>query len=161
MRNGFLLFWTESFYKRTFWYDLSSWNPTSVFGYLKSFTVLLFKDGKMIPSIYAVSVDQHGLEVKSTPPTQTRIEMLLGRNTPETKWCSRHPNGRSWEHQPCLTNQAMKKKEYRIAFGDHSETNAKRNGSSETNAKRNGSSYMSDFTWFPFWCFWVLFWILV
>ena len=20
-------------------------------------------------------------------------------NTPETKWCSRHPNGRSWEHQ--------------------------------------------------------------
>ena len=34
----------------------------------------------------------------------------------------------------------------KFAFGDHSETNAKRNGSSETNAKRNGSSYMSDLT---------------
>ena len=38
------------------------------------------------------------------------------------------------------------KKEFQFAFGDHSETNAKRNGSSETNAKRYGSSYMSDFT---------------
>ena len=69
------------------------------------------------------------------------------------KWWSRHPKGRSWEHQPCLKNHAMKTKEFQFAFGDHSETNAKRNGSSETNAKRYGSSYMSDFTWFRFWMF--------
>ena len=48
----------------------------------------------------------------------------------------------------------MKKTEFQFAFGDHSETNAKRNGSSETNAKRDGSSYMSSFTGL---CFWMVF----
>ena len=99
-KRGFGFLIDEKFRIGKLWiWSVQSWNPTSVFRYLKSYGVLLYKDGKMIP-LYICSISGSirvgGQKYPTHPDPGLRC---CSENTPETKWCSRHPNGRSWEHQ--------------------------------------------------------------